>query len=127
MQSTQERAPAPTATHDEALQLLIEIRSAVAQSQSALLSGRLSQLEDCTATELILCRKLQLFLAASPKFKKPGSPHLVNAVALLQQDTNILAGVLSRMRRNLQSLQHALLGPATLYNDKPTRTQELTI
>ena len=121
--------PNDSTTHEQALELLLEIHRAVAHSETALLAGHLSELETSTSNQQMLCRKLQDLLAA-PEFSSAAitkSPYFIAAVTHLREDSRVFSAVLGRMRRNLQGLRHALLGPDDFYKQQRIHKEELMI
>jgi len=117
------------AEHNEALQLLLEIESSIVRSQSAVLGRRLSEIDACTAEQRILCGKLQTLATASqyPGIARLDHPHLISAATRLREKGRIFSAVLAKMRRHLDSLQHALLGPSRFYLHTRSRNEEQTV
>jgi hypothetical protein len=115
--------------YDEALQLLLEIESSIVRSQSAVLGRRLSEIDTCTAEQRILCGKLQTLATASeyPGMARLDHPHLISAATRLREKARIFWAVLAKTRRNLDSLQHALLGLSRFYQHTPSRDEERTL
>lgn len=90
-------APAPA-------EILNGLSGAVARAQSALLSGRLPELENSLGDQLELCRQLR---SCMPEISLHSSPvFAVSAAHSAQQQLRIFSAILCRMQRTLTAFHN---------------------
>lgn len=93
--------------------ILDGLSAAVARAQSALLSGRLPELENSLGDQLELCRQLRsclpgISLHSSPMFA-------VSPAYSAQQQLRIFSATLRRMQRTLTAFHNALQASSLTY------------
>ena len=100
--------------------MLNEMEAAIAESQAALLAGRLCDLEASTQKQQELFAPLRDLISA-PVEASDGvcarvlSPKVMAAVRQVHAGNLVLAGVLRRMRRNLDGLRRQIHGSEPSY------------
>lgn len=112
--STNHGQPAPSGLAP--IEILGRLSSAIAGAQSALLSGRLPELETRVIQQLELCRQLQSSLPLISR----NAPHTLTAPARsAQQQLRIFSSILYRMQRTLTALRNALQAAPLTYTPPP--------
>jgi|SRR5579863_3734483 len=107
---------------------LQQMGAAIAESQAALLTGRLNDLETSTHKQQQLRQGLErlrgldgLHSASTPRRQGALPPRVVAYARRLQAQNRVFAGILKRMRRNLESQQRHLDGSAFGYTYSRSR------
>jgi hypothetical protein len=96
---------------------LTELECAMAEWQCALLKRHVAELEKCTARQRELCRQLgDLVIKRGHIDLIPANSDCCATAARVREQGRRFAAILRRMRKNVETLQRAMRGPAGLYH-----------
>lgn len=104
-------ADPPTPAGPVPATILDGLSAAIAKSQSALLSGRLPELEVSLVEQLEISRQLRSILPLTSASAAPALPSARSA----QQQLRVFSATLYRMQRTLTALRHALQAAPLTY------------
>ncbi len=100
-------------------EMLEELSSVIAKSQSALLDGKLRELEGCVRRQRTLCEQLESRLRRySARQNLPcdrDCAHIAVTAMHAREQNRVFSAVLRRMRRNLEVVRNALAGASVEY------------